>query len=109
MTLELPEPIAAYVAAENHGDAQAVARCFAREGLVRDEGETHRGAAEIAHWAAETRRKYAHTIEPLGISRDGSETIVACRLAGSFPGSPITLAFAFHLAAGKVSALEIRP
>jgi hypothetical protein len=108
MPIELPKPIAAYIAAENHGDPKAVSRCFAKDGIVTDEGGTHRGSAEIADWNAATRAKYAHRIEPLRVSSGGGETVVSCRVVGDFPGSPIELEFAFRLAGGKVFALEIR-
>jgi hypothetical protein len=108
MPIELPEPIAAYIAAENHGDPKAVSRCFAKDGMVTDERETHRGQAAIGAWSAGTHSKYRHQIEPLRVSNGGGETVVTCRLTGDFPGSPVELEFAFRLAGGKVFALEIR-
>ena len=109
MSFELPEPIAAYIAAETHGDPLAVARCFTRDAVVHDENETHCGEAVIARWNAETRRKYGHRIDPLSSTEAKGEVVLTCRLAGDFPGSPVELDFAFRLAAGKISALEIRP
>src|ERR1700751_3183892 len=38
--IDLPKPVAAYFAAENAGDAGALARCFATDGVVHDEGGT---------------------------------------------------------------------
>ena len=46
--------------------------------------------------------------------RDGDErsyrgkSVLKARLAGSFPGSPITVNFSFVLASGKIRSLEIR-
>ena len=37
MSINLPKPIAAYFTAEKTGDAGALARCFASDGVVHDE------------------------------------------------------------------------
>ena len=51
MSIELPKPVAAYFAAENAADAGALARCFARDGVIRDEGGSFTGrAAGIIHF-----------------------------------------------------------
>jgi hypothetical protein len=47
-------------------------------------------------------------VEPLSlIQRDGA-TIVAAKVAGDFPGSPVTLDHVFRLEGDKISSLEIR-
>ena len=108
MPVELPKPIAAYIAAENENDLEALGRCFAEDATVQDEGRTFQGLPAIQEWKAETKRKYQHTVEPLAsVQKDGS-TIVTVRVAGNFPGSPIDLQFVFRLEAGKIAALEIR-
>jgi ketosteroid isomerase-like protein len=108
MPLDLPRPIAEYFAAEKARDALALAQCFVDDGVVRDEGRTFRGTNAIRDWNAAARKKYQHTVEPLSvIQRDGA-TIVAGKVAGDFPGSPITLDHVFHLEDDKISSLEIR-
>ena len=89
MSIDLPAPIAIYIAAENRGDTEALARCFAEHAVVRDEGQTIEGLAAIRRWKAETRKKYQHTIEPLGSTQKDDKTIVSNRLTGNFTGSPI--------------------
>jgi hypothetical protein len=51
--------------------------------------------------------KYRHTITPLELAEQGAQSVVKARLAGSFPGSPITVNFNFVLAGGKIRALTI--
>jgi len=104
---KLPAPIAAYIAAENSGDTEALTQCFAEQAVVRDEGQTIEGLAAIKQWKAETRKKYQHTIEPLAFVQKGDEIIVTNRLTGNFPGSPIELEFVFRLEGDKIAALEI--
>ena len=103
----LPTPIATYIDAENRGDAEALAQCFAEDAVVRDEDKTIEGLAAIKRWKAETRKKYQHTIEPLASAQKDGKTIVTNRLTGNFPGSPIELEFVFTLDGDKIASLEI--
>ena len=107
MDVNLPGPIATYVAAENSGDVEALAQCFAEDAIVRDEGQTIEGLTAIKQWKAETKKKYQHTIEPLASAQKGDKFIVTNRLTGNFPGSPIDLEFVFTLVADKIASLEI--
>ena len=108
MPVDLPTPIAIYVAAENRGDTEAMAECFAEDAVVRDEGQTIEGLPAIKKWKAETKKKYQHTVEPLASVQKDGKTIVTNRLTGNFPGSPIELEFVFTLAGDKIVSLEIR-
>lgn len=108
MSLDLPTPIARYFAAENRGDTEALAQCFAEDAVVRDEGQTIEGLAAIKKWKAETKKKYQHTIEPLASAQQDGKTIVTNRLTGNFPGSPIELEFVFTLDGDKIASLKIR-
>jgi hypothetical protein len=108
MSVDLPEPIAAYIAAENGHDTEAVARCFADHAVVRDEGRTIEGLAAIKQWKAETKKKYQYTVEPLECVQREGKTVVTNRLAGNFPGSPVNLEFVFGLEGNKIVSLEIR-
>ena len=108
MSVDLPKPIAIYIAAENRGDTEALAQCFAEDAVVRDEGKTIEGLAAIKRWKTETKKKYQHTVEPLASTQKDDKTIVTNRLTGNFPGSPIELEFAFTLDGNKIASLEIR-
>ena len=108
MSVVLPTPIAIYVAAENRGDTEALAQCFAEDAVVRDEGQTIEGLAAIKQWKAETKKKYQHRVEPLAVAQKDGKSIVTNRLTGNFPGSPIDLEFVFTLDGNKIASLEIR-
>ena len=105
--INLPTPIAIYVDAENNGDTEALARSFAENATVRDEGKTIEGLAAIKQWKGETKKKYQHTVEPLASVQKDGKTIVTNRLIGNFPGSPIELEFVFTLDGDKITSLEI--
>jgi len=107
MGVELPEPIAAYIAAENGQDTEVLAQCFADHAVVRDEGRTIEGLQAIKEWKAETKKKYNHRIEPLEAEERDGKTVVKSKLSGNFPGSPVTLEFSFGLEGDKIVYLEI--
>ena len=106
MSVDLPKPIATYFAADK-ADSEAVARCFTLDGVVKDEGHTYHGLAEIKRWKAQASTKYAYTSEPFAAEQKDGKTIVTSRLTGDFPGSPVVLRFLFRLERGKIAALEI--
>ncbi|WP_296744742.1 nuclear transport factor 2 family protein [Mesorhizobium sp.] len=108
MTLHLPDPIAAYFAADKR-DGQAVARCFTKDATVKDERRTYAGLQEIRRWRTEVSDKYTYTSEPFAIQEADGLTIVKSHLAGNFPGSPVDLRYFFRLERGKISFLEIIP
>jgi len=106
--LSLPEPIAAYFEADER-DADAVARCFTKQGMVRDEGQTHSGPVAISAWKTAVSSKYSCVTEPLRVEQKDARHIVTSRVTGNFPGSPVELRFVFRLERGKIASLEIRP
>jgi SnoaL-like protein len=108
MSIELPNPITAYFIADK-GSGEAVADCFVSDAVVRDEGRVYHGVDEIRKWRADVATKYTYTCEPLTAEQEGGATVVTCRLAGNFPGSPVDLRFFFRLAGDKIAALEVVP
>lgn len=109
MVINLPEPVAAYLAAEKAKDTDATARCFAENGTVRDEGNEYRGRDAIRKWKADADAKYQYVLQPLDVQADGPKVTVRARVAGNFPGSPVELEHTFELSDNKIASLEIRP
>ena len=108
MSIQLPAPIERYIQIENSGALEAVPECFATDAIVHDEGQTFEGVAAIKNWMVAAKKKYGHTVAPLEFAEGGGQSVLKARLAGSFPGSPITVNFSFVLAGGKIHSLEIR-
>jgi ketosteroid isomerase-like protein len=106
MTTKLPDPVAAYYAAEQADDAEALSRCFTPEAIVRDEGATRHGRAEIAAWMAEAKHRYRHHTEVLAATPAGNAVTVSVRVSGRFPNSPVVLTQVFTLADGAIQTLE---
>ncbi len=107
-SLNLPEPVEAYFAADGLG-ADAVSRCFTGNAVVKDEGRTHTGLAEIRRWKSETDAKYTYTCEPTHVEQSDGVTVVTCHLEGNFPGGKADLRFFFRLERGKIANLEVFP
>ena len=108
MTLDLPQPIAAYFNADK-GDNEAVSHCFIETALVQDEGHTYDGRAAIRQWKVDASAKYQYTCEPFACEQKDGKFVVTSRLTGNFPGSPVTLRFFFGLDGDKIASLEIIP
>jgi hypothetical protein len=106
--LNLPEPIAAYFGADKR-DSEAIAGCFTKDAVVKDEGHTYTGILAIEQWKTESSTKYTYTSEPLTLDQRDGTTVVTSRLTGNFPGSPVDLRFFFRLERGKIAFLEIIP
>lgn len=104
MSLNLPEPIAAYFSADTVG-AEAVARCFTEDSVLVDKRQAHKGRSAIHQWKATT--EYSYVSEPFAIESHGPNTTVTSRVTGDFPGSPLDLRYIFVLDGEMISRLEI--
>jgi SnoaL-like domain len=107
--LNVPEPVAAYLAAEEAKDAEKLALCFIDDGTVRDEGEDHHAREAIQQWKQKADAKYRYVLLPLHAHAQADEVIVRARLTGDFPGSTVELDHIFKLSGDKIASLEIRP
>jgi len=100
-------PIANYIAAANMQDIEAVTACFSEDAVVHDEKQDRQGIAAIRRWTEEASAKYRPTVQVLSVMRTGNTTVLAGRVSGDFPNSPLELRYAFTLNGGKIERLEI--
>ena len=107
-TLLLPDPIAAYFAADQRS-ADAISHCFTAQAVVKDEGHTYTGLDAIKAWKAAASAAYIYTSEPFAMEQAGGFHVVTSRVTGNFPGSPLNLRFRFRLERGLIASLEIAP
>ncbi|AGW14319.1 hypothetical protein DGI_2587 [Megalodesulfovibrio gigas DSM 1382 = ATCC 19364] len=105
----MPPVIETYFRTANAHDAQAVADCFAPDGVVVDEQREYRGPEAIRQWKDASNAQYAPHMEPLAMKEDSEtgRTVVTASISGSFPGSPVDLKFAFTVEQGRIARLEI--
>jgi hypothetical protein len=104
--LILPEPIAAYFAADEQ-NPEAVVRCFTAQAVVKDEGRSHVGLDAIRAWKVKASSEYTYTSEPFALEQKDGRHLVTSRVAGNFPGSPVDLRYDFRLERGLIASLEI--
>ncbi|PZN94956.1 MAG: polyketide cyclase [Alphaproteobacteria bacterium] len=109
MTIELPNVIAAYFAADKTGNAQALSDCFTQHAVVVDEGNTYAGRDAIRQWMANASTEYSYTVEPFALARIDGRIVVTSHLVGNFPGSPVDLRYFFKLDGDGIAGLEIIP
>jgi hypothetical protein len=107
MTLTVPAPVAAYLAAEQAKDAEQLSLCFTKDGLVRDEGRDYRGRDAIVKWEKTADATY-RSMQPPQRSNERRRGDCASALTGDFPGSPVEVNHFFQLSKGKIASLEIR-
>ncbi len=87
MTLQLPQPVVAYFAADK-ADGEAVSRCFTDNAVVKDEGHTYYGRAAIKKWKQDASAKYKY-VRPAGVraaERQSRRYVPACRQLSGQPG-----------------------
>jgi hypothetical protein len=106
-TTTLAGPIANYIAAANTWNIEAMTACFADHAVVHDEKQDRQGIAAIREWAEEVSAKYRPIVEVLDVTRTAGTTVLAGRVSGNFPNSPLELRYAFTLDGGKIERLEI--
>lgn len=107
MSLPLPEPVATYFEVSNGADDAGLAHCFMPDARVLDEGQTHEGHGAILTWLRATRKKFEYSVEPLDVSQKGARVMVAAKVTGNFPGSPVRLDHVFQLTGDRIRSLEI--
>lgn len=106
--IDLPGKLAAYFAAQNLHDMDALVACFSADARVRDEGEDIVGQDAIRAWKVATSARYQVTAEPLESRDEDGRTVVVARVSGNFPGSPANLTYRFGLAGdGRIDSLAI--
>jgi ketosteroid isomerase-like protein len=105
--MELPKLIARFIETQNNHDNKAFADCFTDSAIVRDEGKTHTGKAEIRQWIEHANDKYQSLMIPHNYEESGSKGVLTAEVSGTFPGSPIVLQFHFVLKHDLIDSLKV--
>lgn len=107
MSLELPIPIAAYVAANARLDVDGMLAPFAADAVLRDNGTPFRGEAELRRLFEEGVVAVKAIFTPDMIRHEDGRVVVEGPAHGDFPGSPIRFTYSFTLEDGAIKAVEI--
>jgi hypothetical protein len=105
--MNLPSSIQTYFDADKSNDDEALLDAFGPNAVVKDEGHSHAGRQGIDAWWRHVKAKYRHVIEPLDVAEKDHVIRIRTKVTGQFPGSPVTLTFAFRLEGNQIASLEI--
>jgi len=109
MSAKLPKPVQTYVEAYNARDREVTVACFSDDARVHDEAKDHRGRKAITEWVGGTLENFQPLLTPGKVEGGEQKAVVAMTVSGSFPGSPVTLAFHFTIEKEVISQLIIVP
>lgn len=107
MPIDLPRPIADYVAANARLDIDAMLRPLAPHAIVIDNGKRFEGAAQVRTLFEQEVIPVEAVFEPDTVRHQGDRVIVEGLAHGKFKGSPIRFVYAFALAGNVITGLEI--
>lgn len=107
MPLELPTPIAAYVAANMRLDLQGMLSTFAAHAVLRDNDAVIRGHAELRHFFDEAVIAARAIFTPDTVWHEGGQVVIEGLAHGDFKGSPIRFTYRFTLENEAITVLEI--
>lgn len=107
MPLDLPSPIAAFVAANARLDVEAMLSSFRPDAVLRDNGAVFEGRAGIRRLIEAAVIPVKAIFTPDTLRRDGDQLVVEGPGHGDFPGSPIRFTYRFTLEGDAITALEI--
>jgi hypothetical protein len=74
MSVDLPTPIAVYIAAENRGIRRPWPSALPKMLSCKTKAKTIQDLTPVKQWKAETKKKYQHTIEPLTVAQKDGRT-----------------------------------
>jgi hypothetical protein len=107
MSLELPTPIAAFVAANARLDADDMVKPFAADAVAFDMGRSHRGHAALRTWFEKEVIAVKAIFTPDTLRSDNGQVVLEGPAHGDFKGSPIRFTYRFDLDGDLIQTLEI--
>lgn len=107
MSLELPIPIAAYVAANARLDIGGMLAPFAADAVLRDNGTVLQGHAELRHLFEEAVVAVKAIFTPDTVRHEEGQIVVEGPASGDFKGSPLRFIYRFTLENDAIKTLEI--
>ncbi|WP_294261977.1 nuclear transport factor 2 family protein [uncultured Sphingomonas sp.] len=109
MTIDLPKPIADYVAANARLDVDGMLRPFAADAVVHDLGigKQFKGTSELRTLFEEEVIPVRAIFTPDTARREDGTVVVEGPARGDFPGSPLRFTYRFTLWDEVITTLEI--
>jgi ketosteroid isomerase-like protein len=106
MPMDLPDPIADFVAANARLDLDGMLKPFRPDAVFIDNGKRFEGQAAIRRLFEEEVMPVKAIFTPDTIRHDGGDVVVEGPAHGDFPGSPLRFTYRFTLVGGAIHTLE---
>ncbi|MDY6924287.1 MAG: nuclear transport factor 2 family protein [Pseudomonadota bacterium] len=107
MSLQLPAPIADYVAANGRLDLEGMITPFAPDAVLLDNGKRFVGRGEIRSLLKEMVVELKAIFTPDTVRHENGQVVVEGPAHGDFKGSPIVFTYRFDLDGDAIKAVEI--
>lgn len=107
MSIELPKPIADYVAANARLDLDGMMEPFTSDAIIVDIEERFEGKAELRTLFEKAVIPVRAIFMPDTVRRERDRVVVEGPAHGDFKGSPLRFTYAFTLEGEAIKALEI--
>jgi hypothetical protein len=104
----LPAPVADYLRAHLDRDYSVAVTYLTQDAIVRDDGRTLHGPAEVLAAFTAAAAQFAYTTEPLAATIvEQNVWQVSVHLEGNFPGSPVRQRMTFEVSGDLIVGLDI--
>lgn len=105
--MNLPKPIADYVAANARLDIDAMLAPFRADAVFIDNGKTFAGLAAIRALLEKEVIPVRAIFTPDTLRAEGAVVVIEGPVHGTFPGSPLRFTYRFTLAGDAIQRLEV--
>ena len=106
MSLNLPQPIADYIAANAHLDIDGMLKPFLPDAVFIDNGKHFEGKAAIRQLFEKEVMPVKAIFTPDNVREEDGDVVVEGPAHGDFPGSPLRFTYRFTLASDAIKTLE---
>ena len=106
MSLNLPSPIADYIAANARLDIDGMLKPFLPDALFIDNGKPFAGQAAIRRLFEQEVIPVKAIFAPESVREENGDIVLEGPAHGDFPGSPIRFTYRFTLANGAIQTLQ---
>jgi hypothetical protein len=103
---QIPEPVAAALAAANANDTEAFLDCFTVDGVVDDWGREFRSREEIRGWSDREFIGAHVSLEVTEVVQSDADTVITAQVGGDGFNGPSH--FAFRAEGDKLARMTIR-
>ncbi|CAG9623495.1 nuclear transport factor 2 family protein [Sutcliffiella rhizosphaerae] len=107
MKFQLPEAIETFFRVSNSYDSSLLAKCFAEDAILYDEGLAYHGPTAIEADIVKANNNLQVKTDVTNAVGKNGEMVVLATISGNFDGSPVALDYYFTIKDQKITTLKI--